>query len=304
MGLNEFAGYLAVAGQRPRHGARRRALGPASGAVCAGYGLSCAVGLAPLLALVVRETWARRRQEARCGVRGGAPTTAPCRKREVFRRTTLLRPGALERHAGRASSTTSTTAWPGGSSPWCSPPPGSRLAEIGALAAHLSGGVGGLSQLVTGALLRPDRPQVAHRRGHVGAGGGHRAIVATLGARFAGLCHGGHPARRRHGDGVPHAARRSIGDVAHPSWRASSVGVYRLWRDLGYALGALVAGLVADALGLSAAVWLVAALTLASGALVAARMRETLGRSAGLGLAPRSPGRGGVGPSSQHAPAA
>ncbi len=71
----------------------------------------------------------------------------------------------------------------------------------------------------------------------------------------------------------------AIGDVAHPSWRASSVGVYRLWRDLGYAIGALLAGLTADALGLPAAMWLVAALTFASGVVVAVRMRETLRRS-------------------------
>jgi MFS family permease len=57
----------------------------------------------------------------------------------------------------------------------------------------------------------------------------------------------------------------AIGDVAHPSWRASSVGVYRLWRDLGYAIGALLAGVTADALGLPAAMWLVAALTFAVG---------------------------------------
>jgi len=68
----------------------------------------------------------------------------------------------------------------------------------------------------------------------------------------------------------------AIGDVAHPSWRASSVGVYRLWRDLGYAIGALLAGLAADALGLPAAMWIVAALTFASGVVVATRMRETL----------------------------
>jgi MFS family permease len=70
----------------------------------------------------------------------------------------------------------------------------------------------------------------------------------------------------------------AIGDVAHPSWRASSVGVYRLWRDLGYAIGALVAGVTADALGLAAAVWLVAAITFVSGIVVAARMTETLAR--------------------------
>lgn len=67
----------------------------------------------------------------------------------------------------------------------------------------------------------------------------------------------------------------AIGDVAHPSWRASSVGVYRLWRDLGYAVGALLAGITADALGLPSAMWIVAALTFASGLVVALRMTET-----------------------------
>ena len=42
----------------------------------------------------------------------------------------------------------------------------------------------------------------------------------------------------------------AIGDVAHPEWRASAVGVYRLWRDIGYAIGALLAGIIADLLGL------------------------------------------------------
>jgi MFS family permease len=68
----------------------------------------------------------------------------------------------------------------------------------------------------------------------------------------------------------------AIGDVAHPSWRASSVGIYRLWRDSGYATGALVAGVVADSPGLTWALWLIAGLTAASGLLVAIRMRETL----------------------------
>jgi len=68
----------------------------------------------------------------------------------------------------------------------------------------------------------------------------------------------------------------AVGDVAHPSWRASAVGVYRLWRDLGYAFGALLAGLTADAFGLSAAMWAIAALTFASGLVTAVRMTETL----------------------------
>ena len=70
----------------------------------------------------------------------------------------------------------------------------------------------------------------------------------------------------------------AIGDVAHPAWRASAVGVYRLWRDLGYAIGAVLAGLIADALGLPAAIWVVAGLTFASGVVVAVRMTETLRR--------------------------
>ena len=66
----------------------------------------------------------------------------------------------------------------------------------------------------------------------------------------------------------------AIGDVAHPSWRASAVGVYRLWRDLGYAIGAVLAGVTADELGLSAAMWIVAAVTGLSGVIVAVRMTD------------------------------
>jgi MFS family permease len=80
----------------------------------------------------------------------------------------------------------------------------------------------------------------------------------------------------------------AIGDVAHPSWRASSVGVYRLWRDLGYAIGALLAGVTADAIGLPIAMWAIAGLTFGSGLVVALRMTETLRGQ------PRSPVPGGV----------
>ena len=57
----------------------------------------------------------------------------------------------------------------------------------------------------------------------------------------------------------------AIADHAHPLWRASSLGVYRFWRDLGYAIGALLSGLIADALSVGAAIHVVAAITLASG---------------------------------------
>jgi MFS family permease len=77
----------------------------------------------------------------------------------------------------------------------------------------------------------------------------------------------------------------AIGDVAHPAWRARSVGIYRLWRDGGFAVGALLGGIVADVLGVRAAVWTVAGLTAASGLVVAVRMYETHQRT-------RRPGSG------------
>jgi predicted MFS family arabinose efflux permease len=52
--------------------------------------------------------------------------------------------------------------------------------------------------------------------------------------------------------------------------------VYRFWRDLGYAVGALLAGISADVVGLSGAMWIVAAITAISGLVAAVRMRETL----------------------------
>jgi MFS family permease len=69
----------------------------------------------------------------------------------------------------------------------------------------------------------------------------------------------------------------AVSDIAHPEWRASAVGVYRLWRDAGYAVGALLAGILADTLGISFAMLVIAALTFISGIVVATVMYETLG---------------------------
>ena len=68
----------------------------------------------------------------------------------------------------------------------------------------------------------------------------------------------------------------AVSDVAHPSWRASAVGVYRLWRDLGYVVGALAAGLIADVAGIATAIVAVALVTLASALITLLRLRETL----------------------------
>jgi MFS family permease len=65
-----------------------------------------------------------------------------------------------------------------------------------------------------------------------------------------------------------------VGDAADPSWRTTAVGVYRFWRDLGYALGAILAGVIADRLGMRGAILVVGFLTVFSGLIVAFRMQE------------------------------
>jgi MFS family permease len=149
------------------------------------------------------------------------------------------------------------------------------LAEIGTLAA-IYPAVWGLGQLFTGAWS--DR---IGRKGLIVGGMWVQAFgigVIALSDGFWGFASGSVLLGLGTAMVYP-TLLAAIGDVAHPTWRASSVGVYRLWRDLGYAVGALLAGAVADAFGLGAAAWTIAALTFASGALAAFRMRETLVRN-------------------------
>jgi MFS family permease len=68
----------------------------------------------------------------------------------------------------------------------------------------------------------------------------------------------------------------AVGDLAHPSWRGVAVGVYRLWRDLGYVAGALLAGFLADMFGIPFAINVVGVITMASGIVVAIRLREPI----------------------------
>jgi MFS family permease len=77
----------------------------------------------------------------------------------------------------------------------------------------------------------------------------------------------------------------AVSDASHPSWRARSLSVYRFWRDLGYAVGAVSAGMIADTLGMAPAIGIIAALSFVSGAIVALLMRER--SDAGLALAER-----------------
>ena len=65
----------------------------------------------------------------------------------------------------------------------------------------------------------------------------------------------------------------AVSDASHPSWRARSLSVYRFWRDLGYAIGALCAGIIADVFGMRWAIVAIGGITFASGAVVASLMK-------------------------------
>jgi len=267
MGLNEFAGYLAVA---------LSAL--ATGYVASTYSLRpqpfylgiafVAIGL--LVSVVsVRETHHHVHHETTL-VDGVAEGSAPS-QREVFTRTSWSNKNLSSvSQAGLVNNLNDGMAW--GLFPIFFAAAGLSLAHIGWLAA-IYPGVWGIGQLFTGALSdRIGRKWLIVGGMWIQAGG--IAITATS-RSFAGFAIGGVLLGAGTAMVYP-TLLATIGDVAHPSWRASSVGVYRLWRDLGYAVGALLAGAVADLFGTGAAIWLVAAVTFASGLLAAFRMTETL----------------------------
>jgi MFS family permease len=271
MGLNEFAGYLAVAASALATGwiAARYALRPEPFYLGVGY---VAAGLA-LSVLAVRETHHHATAEAKAVANVSRSTETPS-PREVFWRTTLRdRNLSSVTQAGLVNNLNDGMAW--GLFPMVFAAAGLSLAQIGTLAA-LYPAVWSLTQLSTGAWSdRVGRKQLIAWGMWTQAAGiavialGRSFIAFAVGAVLLGI-----------GTAMVYPTLlAAIGDVAHPSWRASSVGVYRLWRDLGYAIGALVAGVTADALGLAAAVWLVAAITFVSGIVVAARMTETLARA-------------------------
>jgi len=151
---------------------------------------------------------------------------------------------------------------------------GLSIAQIGLLAG-IYPGVWGTAQLLTGALS--DR---LGRKGMIVGG----MILQGVAMGLLPLLHGfGWWALTMSLLGLGTALvyptlLAAVSDVAHPNWRASAVGVYRLWRDSGYALGALLAGALADLFGVSWAIWVICALTALSGVVAQAVMAETLPR--------------------------
>jgi MFS family permease len=267
MGLNEFAGYFAVALAALATGflASRYGLRPEPFFLGVGF---VVLGLA-LSVILVRET--KHHVAAESALTGELGPEGLPSAREVFFRTSLLdRNLSSVSQAGLVNNLNDGMAW--GLFPLIFAGAGMSLGQIGTLAA-IYPAVWGLGQLFTGAWS--DR---IGRKGLIVAGMWVQAlgiVAIALSEGFAGFALGGVLLGLGTAMVYP-TLLAAIGDVAHPSWRTSSVGVYRLWRDLGYAVGALLAGAVADAFGLGAATWTIAALTFASGVLVAFRMRETL----------------------------
>ena len=272
MGLNEAAGYGAVA-----------VTALTTGYLAASYGLRpapfllgvafAALGLG-LSVLVVKES----REHARLEAAGHVARAdgkhdhlhGELSNREVFLQTSFREPAlSSASQAGLINNLNDGLAW--GLFPLLFAAAGLSVAKIGILAA-LYPAVWGVGQLLTGALS--DR---WGRKWLIAAGMWLQAL-ALGGVALADTFAAWAVAAMFLGAGtamVYPTLLATIGDVAHPAWRARSVGVYRLWRDGGFAVGALLAGIVADALGLRAAVWLVAAITAASGLVVAIRMYET-----------------------------
>jgi MFS family permease len=292
MGLNEAAGYGAVALAAAGSGYLAAVDGLRPWPFVPGIGFALAGLLVSLL--LVRESQGHARHEAALLARAagqggdvGATEMAVPTFLEVFLLASWRdRSLSAISQAGLVNNLNDGLAW--GLFPLFFAAGGLGVAQIGLLAG-LYPGVWGVAQLATGALS--DR--VGRKPLIVGGMWLQAAALALL-----PLIHGFAPwagAMVLLGLGtalVYPTFLAAVSDVAHPSWRASAVGVYRLWRDSGYAVGALLAGLLADRFGVPWASADIAVLTFASGAVVLARMRETLHKAhtPGSSVAPQPHG--------------
>jgi MFS family permease len=270
MGFNEAAGYGAVAITALATGylAAAHGLRPAPFLLGAAY---IALGLG-LSATAIKETRGHAQHEATTHVAAaGAHELLTTREISVL---TSFRERALSAasQAGMVNNLNDGLAW--GVFPILFTRHGLTVGQVGALAA-LYPAVWGVGQLATGALS-----DHYGRKWFIAAGMWTQAAaiwLVALGTSFgtwavAAVLLGAGTAM------VYPTLLAVVGDVAHPAWRARAVGVYRLWRDAGFAVGALLAGVLADAFGLVTAIWVIALLTALSGVVVALRMYETLNK--------------------------
>jgi MFS family permease len=272
MGLNEFAGYLAVAGAALAAGllAERFGLRPAP------FYLAIAVvviGLT-LSILLVRETSPHVAHEIRTRQFSAPeePSGRP-RFREVFAQATWHNPALSSvSQAGMVNNLNDGIAW--GLFPIFFASAGLNLRQISVLA-FVYPAVWGITQLFTGPLSDRIGRKWLIVGGMVLQGAALAAIAVGTGAGAYSWWIGCSILLGIGTAMVYPTLLAAIGDVVAPSWRSSAMGVYRLWRDLGYVVGALTAGMVADAFGMRSAIYFVAAITAASGLLAAKRMPET-----------------------------
>ncbi|QDG62498.1 MFS transporter [Pseudarthrobacter sp. NIBRBAC000502771] len=266
MGFNEAAGYLGVAATALATGYLATAYGlrPAPFLLGAAY---IALGLG-LTVLAVRETHHHAKTEAVQHTAASGSAHAGLTTGQVFTLTSFKdRSLSAASQAGLVNNLNDGLAW--GLFPVLFAGAGLDLGQIGILAAAYPA-AWGAAQLATGAAS--DR---WGRKWFITAG----MLVQAVALGITVSAHSFGPwlaAAVVLGLGtalVYPTLLAAIGDVAHPAWRARSVGVYRLWRDGGFAVGALLSGVLADLYGIPAAIAAVAVLTAASGVVVAVRMR-------------------------------
>ena len=265
MGFNEAAGYGAVAVTAVLAGylAAHYGLRPAPFLLGLGY---AAIGLG-VSAVLVRETRSHARLEADMHPKSADAQTT---NGKIFARTSFTEPALSSAcQAGLVNNLNFGLSW--GLFPLLFAGTGMSIERIGILVAVYPA-VWGVGQILTGALS--DRWGRKHliTAGMItqAAALGMIATVDTFAwwAVACGLVGAGTAM-------VYPTLLAAVGDVAHPMWRARAVGIYRLWRDSGYAAGAIVGGFAADLWGLRTAVWVAAGITVVSGVVVAVRMYET-----------------------------
>lgn len=263
VGLNEFAGYLAVGLTAFLTGylASRYGLRPAP----IYLGVLYAIAGTILSILVVRDT----RHHVRLEASGITKEASPLSFREVFMLTSFKDRNLFSAsQAGLVNNLNDGMSW--GIFPLFFTTLGLGVERVGILKAVYPV-VWGIGQIVTGPLS--DR---WGRKGLIVAGMWVQAaglVLTALTGRFewwfvASVLLGLGTAM------VYPSLIAAVSDASHPTWRARSLSVYRFWRDLGYAIGALAAGLIADSFGFAAAILAIGALTFLSGLIVAVTMRE------------------------------
>ena len=262
MGLNEAAGYLAVSAASFSAGVLASSWGYRASLLWVGGGAAL-MGL--LMTFFVKESRAHAKAEA------GSSSGGERSFREVFWLTSWKDRNLFSvSQAGLVNNLNDGMAW--GLFPLYFLNAGLPLQQVSFLSA-IYPGVWGFTQLFTGAWSDRVGRKPLITAGMLLQGSAIVALALTKG--FAPWC----AAMVALGLGtalVYPTFLAAISDVAHPSWRSSAIGVYRLWRDSGYAVGALLAGFLADAVGVSWAIGAVGMLTVCSGLMTAFGLAETL----------------------------